>query len=130
MYDRELAIEQLTLIELAAHRIVRRIEGMTSPSDLTNTEEGQLRFDGVLMIVAIGEQLKRMDKHVPSEVFVEFPGVDWVAAKGMRDRISHGYFEADAPTTFHVATSRFPELLAEVSRMKRHIQGEMTDGSP
>lgn len=68
MFDRELAVEQLSLIELAAERVQRRIEGLDTPNDLIATEEGQLRFDGILMmIVAIGEQLKKMDKHVPAD---------------------------------------------------------------
>lgn len=129
MFDRELAVEQLSLIELAAERVQRRIEGLETPNDLIATEEGQLRFDGILMmIVAIGEQLKKMDKHVPADFFARYPSVDWTAAKGMRDRISHEYFAADPETTFLVAKNRIPELLQVVRQIKQDLQAELTDG--
>jgi len=126
MFDRELAVEQLTLIEIAAQRVIGRMKGISEAEDFFATEDGLTRFDSILMmLIAIGEQLKKMDKHVPTTIFQRQPQVDWKAAKGMRDRLSHEYFQADPEIVFEVSTERLPQLLAAVIALRAELLEEL-----
>jgi uncharacterized protein with HEPN domain len=50
-----------------------------------------------------------------------FPQVDWKRAKGMRDIISHHYFETDAEVIFDVCKNHIPELAETINKMIREL---------
>ncbi len=50
-----------------------------------------------------------------------FPQVDWKRAKGMRDIISHHYFETDAEVIFDVCKNHIPELAETINIMIREL---------
>lgn len=77
-----------------------------------------------MMLIAIGETLKKMDKHVPSTVFDRYPEVDWKRAKGMRDILSHEYFSIDVAKVFAAAKNRAPELLKAVHGIRADLSAE------
>ncbi|MGQ0592350.1 MAG: HepT-like ribonuclease domain-containing protein [Gammaproteobacteria bacterium] len=91
MSDPALAKEILSQILVAARRIERRCD------DFLYSEDGQDRLDGIcMMLIAIGESLKHLEKVAGKTLFARYPEIDWKAAKGMRDIISHQYFDLDA----------------------------------
>ncbi len=49
-------------------------------------------------------------KHVPEELRQSYPDVPWKQLAGMRDRLSHGYFEIDYAIVWQVVESDLPEL--------------------
>jgi len=74
-----------------------------------------------MMLIAIGESLKHLDKITDGKLLSMYPEVDWKGAKGARDIISHHYFDLNAEAVF----DDIPALIATVERMIK----EMDQGS-
>ncbi len=97
MFDTELVNEILSQILTAAHRVERRCKGIFEPDDFLVSDAGIDRLDAIcMMLIAIGESLKNLDRVTDGKLLVKFPEVDWKGAKGMRDIISHHYFDLNA----------------------------------
>lgn len=60
----------------------------------------------VMQLHVIGEAAK----HVPDDLRRKYPDVPWKQLAGMRDRLSHGYFEVDYTIVWKVVESNLPEL--------------------
>ncbi len=71
-----------------------------------------------MMLIAIGESLKYLDKITDGQLLEQYSEVDWKGAKGIRDIISHHYFDVDAEIVFSVCNERLPLLVQTVQRMK------------
>lgn len=52
-----------------------------------------------------------------STLLVNFPEIDWKKAKGMRDIITHHYFDIDAETIYSVCSEHIPEMKAVMVRI-------------
>ena len=101
MFDTELINEILSQILTAAYRIKRRFQDIFEPDDFLVSDAGIDKLDAIcMMLIAIGENLKNLDKVTDGKFLVKFPEVDWKGAKGMRDIISHHYFGNTAKLTF------------------------------
>lgn len=60
------------------------------------------KLDSICMLlIAIGESLKNLDKITDQSLLPLYPQIDWKRAKGMRDVISHHYFQVDAEIIFN-----------------------------
>ena len=122
MYDRELAIEILRQIYQAAQTILERFQPVKTVSDLTDSPAGMEKLDSLCMLlIAIGEALKNLDKTTNKSFLRRFPQVDWKRAKGMRDIISHHYFETDAEVIYDVCKNHIPELAETINKMIREL---------
>jgi len=56
------------------------------------------------------------------ELLENYPEVDWKGAKGIRDIISHHYFDVDAEIVFSVCKERLPMLVQTVQKMKQELK--------
>jgi len=122
MFDRELAKEIIRQILTAARRIERRFESIYRSDDFLLSEAGIDKLDGIcMMLIAIGENLKNLDKVTGGELLSQYPEVDWKGAKGMRDIISHHYFDLNAEVVFSVCKDRIPGLIETVTRMNESL---------
>ena len=122
MYDRELAIEILRQIYQAAQTILERFQPVKTVSDFTDSPAGMEKLDSLCMLlIAIGEALKNLDKTTNKSLLRRFPKVDWKKAKGMRDIISHHYFETDAEVIYDVCKNHIPELAETINKMIREL---------
>ena len=64
--------------------------------DLESSPLGMQRLAGNYMLIqAIGEGVKKIDKYTNGKLWEYRPEIPWRRVMGMRDRISHGYFELD-----------------------------------
>lgn len=118
MYDREMVQDILQQLLEAANKILTRFEPITSVDDFTNTIEGMEKLDAICMqIIAIGESLKKIDKITNGELLSQYPQIDWKGAKGMRDIISHHYFDIDAEEIFWVCEHQLKPLSDAVKNM-------------
>ena len=68
-----------------------------------------------MLLIAIGEALKNLDKITNKSLLPRYSQVDWKKAKGMRDIISHHYFETDAEVIYNVCKDHIPKL-AQISK--------------
>lgn len=118
MFDRELALEILKQISQAAQTISMRFEPVKSVRDFTDTPAGMEKLDSICMLlIAIGEALKNLDKVTNNSLLPEYNQIDWKKAKGMRDIISHHYFEIDADVIYHVCTHHVPTMTSSINQM-------------
>jgi uncharacterized protein with HEPN domain len=118
MYDVELVNEVLRQILEAGKRIERRFTLVRHPYDFLANDEGIDRLDAIcMMLIAIGESLKNLDKLTNGTLLARYPGVDWRGAKGARDIISHHYFDLNAEAVFGICKNDIPTLTATVEKM-------------
>ena len=119
MYDKSLVIEILTQIENAIKITLKRFEIVDSVDYFTNTPQGMEKLDSICMqLIAIGESLRNIDKITNKELLEKYLQIDWKGAKGMRDIISHHYFDIDANDIYFVCDTKLEELLKTIILMK------------
>lgn len=77
MSDPELVQDILTNIITAIERIERRFQGIASADDFLADDEGIDRLDGIaMMLIAVGEQVKRLDSIAGIDLPAHYPNVD------------------------------------------------------
>ena len=122
MYDRELVLTILGQIYQAAQTILKRFEPVKTVNDFTDSPAGMEKLDSICMLlIAIGEALKNLDKTTNKSLLPQYPQVDWKKAKGMRDIISHHYFETDVEVIYDVCKNHIPELAQTINKMIREL---------
>lgn len=111
MYDKEIVLEILTQIHSSIEKITIRFEPIRNVNDFTDSPQGLEKLDSICMqIIAIGESLKNIDKITDNKLLVKYTEVDWQGAKGMRDIITHHYFDIDAEQIFWVCKHQMKPL--------------------
>jgi len=122
MSNTALIHEILSQILMAARRIERRSTSIQTPDDFLNSEEGVDKLDGIcMMLIAIGESLKNLDKITDGALLQNYPEIDWKGAKGARDIISHHYFDLNAEAVFGICRKHIPTLILTIEKMIQHI---------
>ena len=118
MYDKDLLLEVLAQTSDAVQRVIERFEPVTSVNYFTDTSEGMEKLDAICMvIIAIGESLKNIDKITGKKLLSQYPEIDWKGAKGMRDIISHHYFDIDAEEIFWVCENKMKPLAETIRKI-------------
>ena len=118
MSDNEMLMEVLLQTLDAIQRIIKRFEPVESVSFFTDTADGMEKLDGICMLlIAVGESLKNIDKITGKTLFPRYPEIDWKGAKGMRDIISHHYFDIDAEEIFWVCENNLPPLAETMEKI-------------
>ena len=127
MRDPELVREILEQIRMAAQRIVRRSMPIQKPDDFLDSDAGLDRLDATaMMLIAIGESAKHLDKITDGVLLKRYPQIDWGGVKGVRDVLSHHYFDLNADVIFTICQRRIPQLIDTIEKM---IQ-DLKDGAP
>lgn len=122
MYDKSLVLEILTQIGNAVKVTLERFEVVDSVNYFTDTPQGMEKLDSICMqLIAIGESLKNIDKITNKELLVKYPQIDWKGAKGMRDIISHHYFDVDANDIYFVCDTKLEKLLEVIELIKKEL---------
>jgi len=122
MFERELLVERLTSILQALERIPRRFAGIETPSDFVTSEAGIDRMDAISMIlVAVGEEFKAIDRKTEGQLLSRYPEVDWRGLIGVRDVLVHAYFQVNAEQLFGICRDDIPELIETVRRMIKDL---------
>ena len=118
MCDKQMLLEVLTQTFDATQKVIKRFEPVTSVDYFTNSPEGMEKLDAICMvIIAIGESLKNIDKITEKKLLSKYPEIDWKGAKGMRDIISHHYFDIDAEEIFWVCENKMKPLADTIEKI-------------
>ena len=92
-------------------RILANSETITSPSFYLLTPSGMERLESTCMLlIAIGEGVKGVDKLTDKKLLSFYPEMDWKGVMGMRDIIAHHYFDLDAEIVYDVIKRDLPKL--------------------
>ena len=122
MYDKKIVLEILQQIHEAAQRVIVRFDPIASVEDFTDSEEGMGRLDSICMVlIAIGESLKNIDKITRRSLLSQYPEIDWKGAMGLRDIITHHYFDVDAEEIFWVCTHQIQPLADTIAKIIKDL---------
>jgi len=95
--------EILLQIMQTIETIEYRFKPVKSIDFFLDTPEGQEKLDSLCMLfIAMGESLKNIDKLTENQLLARYGAIDWKAIKGMRDILSHHYFDMNAEAIYNV----------------------------
>ena len=123
MHKVEYVLVALSKIEQTVERVIANSEQITSYNYYYMSPAGMERLESTCMLlIAIGESIKGIDKITNKELLSKYPQVDWKGAMGIRDIIAHHYFELDAEVVFDVVKNEFPNLLNTIRKIKNDLE--------
>ncbi|MBC2698544.1 MAG: DUF86 domain-containing protein [ANME-2 cluster archaeon] len=128
MYDATLLLEKLEQIDEALEKIQRRFTSINSPDDFLDSDKGQDMLDGIaMMLIAIGENFKTIDTDTEGKYLTKhYPDIHWSGVKGVRDVLSHQYFNIDAEEIFYICTNDLQPLRTVVQEMIKELKNGHT----
>jgi uncharacterized protein with HEPN domain len=119
MYDKSLVLELIDEIEEAFVRIDRRFSKINTPDDFVNSDEGMDRLDGIaMMLIVIGENIKKIDKISQGELLNDHPEIQWPGVKGVRDVLAHDYFNIDNEEIYNICSNDLEPLRKALEKMR------------
>ncbi len=122
MYDKSLVRELFEQILDATDTVLARFEVVDGSDFFLDSPEGMEKLDSICMkLIAIGESLKNIDKITNNELLKKYPQVDWKGVKGIRDIISHHYFDLDAQEIYYVCDKKLPELRSTIEKILQDL---------
>ena len=109
--SKSLALDLLFDIRSAIERLQERTERIHDVDDFLGSSEGMILLDATCMLlIAIGEGLKILDKVTDGKLLPTYPSIPWKQVKGMRDIISHHYFDIDPAQVLWIVTNEINPL--------------------
>ena len=92
-----------------------RHKEVQSVDDYYCSPEGMKNLAASCMLIeAIGEGVKQIDKLTHSELLKERSEIPWQDVIGIRNHIAHGYFDIDGDIVLDVVKNNLEELLAAI----------------
>ena len=118
MFDKELVLDSLQKIKSMLDLILERASVVDTPNDFLCSPSGMMRLDAICMnMIALGETVKGLDKLTGGQLLPNYPEVYWKGVMGMRDKISHHYFEIDSDVVFKTIQEDIPQMMNAVTKM-------------
>lgn len=118
--NKALALDILYDIQSAIERIRERTKNIHSADDFLSTSEGMTLLDATCMLlIAVGESLKNLDKVTEGKLLPTYPSIPWKQVKGLRDIIAHHYFDVDASQIFWILSNELTPLQAALQHFVR-----------
>jgi uncharacterized protein with HEPN domain len=77
-----------------------------------------------MQLINIGEGLKYIDKLTDAKLLTKYPDIDWKKAKGMRDIITHHYFDIDAETIYIVCSEHIPKMRKVIKKILDDVENK------
>ena len=123
MYDKALVLEVLGQIRTASQTVLDRFKSVKTVSDFTDSPAGREKLDSICMLlIAIGESLKKLDKITDASLLPKYSQTDWKKAKGLRDIISHQYFDVNAEAIFDVCKTKIKILSDTITKILEDLK--------
>ena len=111
MSEVELVEEILHKVLSATRTIAKRFEPIASAEDFVNSDTGLEKLDAICMqLIAIGESIKHVDKITGGALLPRYPLIEWKRVMGMRDVLTHHYFDLDAEVVYSVCADHIRVL--------------------
>lgn len=111
MYDTSLVLDILEDIITATDTIMARCSKANCMDDFIDDEEGQILLDSICMLlIAVGESVKQIDKITYKQLLCKYPSIPWKNVAGIRDVLSHHYFDLNAETVYGLCRDHIRDL--------------------
>ena len=122
LFDTELALDSLQKIKAMLDLITERASVVKNPNDFLCSPGGLMRLDAICMnLIALVETVKGLDKLTGNQLLKNYPEVYWKGVMGMRDKISHHYFEIDSDVVFRTLEEDVPHMKSVVEKIINDI---------
>lgn len=118
MHDEELLYYSLKRIASTIERIIDNSKSIDDSQYYLLFPAGMERLESTCMLLlAIGESIKGIDKMTQKQLLSNYPEVDWKGVMGIRDIIAHHYFDIDESIVFDVVKNKLPGMLETINKM-------------
>ena len=105
--------------------ILKRFEDIENEDDFLKDLQGIEKLDSISMrLIAIGEGFKNIDKLSNKELLKKYPQIVWKDVKGVRDILSHHYFDIDAQVVYDICQNDIVELLKIIKIIQKDIKND------
>lgn len=117
-----MVLSTLEEIEKSLLMIKHRFSFIKTSDDFLANDDNIERLDSIAMrLLAIGEGLKNIDKLTNGTLLSQYPMIEWKKIKGLRDILSHHYFDINAEIIFDICTHKLDELLEVTQRIQNNL---------
>ena len=114
--------EVLNQILASTILIKKRFKSIQSPDDFLMNDRKLEKLDALCMqLINIGESIKNLDKITNKTLLKKYPDFEWKKAMGMRDIISHHYFDLNSEIVFQVCNDEIPKLNKIIKKIIKEI---------
>ena len=124
MSDRTLMVlSTIEDIDMSIDMVIERFKAIKTVDDFLSSSENIEKLDSISMrLLAIGEGLKNNDKLTDGQLLPRYPSIEWKNIKGLRDILSHHYFDINAEILFDVCSTKLGELSSVIKRMQKDLR--------
>lgn len=124
MSDKTLMVlSTLEDIDMSIDMIVQRFQAIKTVDDFLVSAENIEKMDSIAMrLLAIGEGLKNIDKLTDGKLLIQYQSIEWKNIKGLRDVLSHHYFDINAEILFDICSTKLSELSRVIKQIKKDLR--------
>jgi uncharacterized protein with HEPN domain len=118
-----MVLSTLEDIDMSIDMVIERFKAIKTSDDFLSSSENIEKLDSIAMrLLAIGEGLKNIDKLTNGQLLIHYPSIEWKNIKGLRDVLSHHYFDINAEILFDICSTKLSELSRVVKQMMDDLQ--------
>ena len=124
--NKGIALDILEDILSAIEKLENRTKDIQSVDDFLCSSSGMVLLDATCMLlIAIGESLKSLDKTTDGKLLPTYPSIPWKNVKGLRDIIAHHYFDVDASQILWIIKNEISPLKEAISFFIKELSKEV-----
>ena len=121
--NKETALHILKKINEAIDKVLYRTRHISCADDFLLSPEGLEKLDAACMVIeAIGESIKNLDKVTSGRLLVTYPKIEWKQVMGARDVIAHHYFDIDAYEIYNIINNDLATLKEAIIFLEDQIK--------
>lgn len=125
MYDESPVSDIIEDIIGATETIIQRCSKVNCMDDFLDDEDGQMLLDSICMLlIAIGESVNQIDKVTNKELLRNYPDIPWKRVAGMRDILSHHYFDLNAETVYGLCQDHIKDLNNTLKQIHNKLKSQ------
>ena len=103
--------------------IKKRFFIINTPDDFLANDTNIEKLDSISMrLLAIGEGLKNIDKLSNYTLLKQYPKIEWKNIKGLRDIITHHYFDLNSEIIFDICDKKIDPLCVTIKTIIQDLQ--------
>ena len=118
-----MVLSTLEDIDMSIDMVIERFKAIKTSDDFLSSAENIEKLDSIAMrLLAIGKGLKNIDKLTDGQLLPQYPSIEWKNIKGLRDILSHHYFDINAEILFDVCSTKLGELSRVIKQMIKELR--------
>jgi len=120
--NKEIILATLQKIKESIDMLLEWNKDVKNADEWPRSQSGmQLLSANCMLIQAIGEAVKQIEKRAGIEFLNQCPDIPWQEIKAMRNHIAHGYFEIDIEFVFSTIKTDLTPLKIAIDILKNSL---------